>query len=119
MLWGRSYVTPMTSHDIIGMIGGGGSVMESDQIQTLDQYFIVIGTIPHISIKTQSICIPTYFSVNLKPREVIIMHKNSLKFKTILCLKAFQQMTASVMSRVRPPISNKMTMEMYSFRSFA
>ena len=24
MLWGRSYVTPMKSRDVIGMIGGGG-----------------------------------------------------------------------------------------------
>ena len=55
----------------MGCVIQGGSVMESDQFETLDQYFIVIGTIPHISIKTQSICIPTYFSVNLKPREVL------------------------------------------------
>ena len=71
---------PMTC-DIIGPIGGlgcviqGGSVMESYQFEILDQYFSVIVTIPHISIKTQSLCIPTYFSVYLKPREVIIMHK--------------------------------------------
>ena len=70
----------MTSCDIIGMIGGGvcytgGSVMESYQFEILDQYFSVIVTIPHISIKTQSLCTPTYFSVYLKPQEVIIMHK--------------------------------------------
>ena len=63
------------------MIGGwgcviqGGSVMESYQFEILDQYFSVIVTIPHISIKSQSLCIPTYFSVYLKPQEVIIMHK--------------------------------------------
>ena len=65
---------------------GGGSVMESYQFEILDQYFSVIVTIPHISIKTQSLCIPTYFSVYLKPREVIIMHKihKYLKTKTFL-----------------------------------
>ena len=69
------------SCDIIGMIGGvgcviqGGSVMESYQFEILDQYFSVIVTIPHISIKSQSLCIPTYFSVYLKPQEVITMHK--------------------------------------------
>ena len=63
----------MTSCDVIGMIGGvgcviqGGSVMESYQFEILDQYFSVIVTIPHISIKTQSLCTPTYFSVYLKP----------------------------------------------------
>ena len=58
---------------------GGGSVMESYQFEIFDQYFSVIVTIPHISIKTESLCIPTYFSVYLKPREVIIMHKIHLK----------------------------------------
>ena len=71
----------MMSCDVIGMIWGGGvchtggSVMESYQFEILDQYFSVIVTIPHISIKSQSLCIPTYFSVYLKPWEVIIMHK--------------------------------------------
>ena len=58
---------------------GGGSVMESYQFEILDQYFSVIVTIPHISIESQSLCIPTYFSVYLKPQEVIIMHKIYLK----------------------------------------
>ena len=43
--------------------------MESDQFETLAQYFIVIGTIPHISIKTQSIYIPTYFPVKWNPQK--------------------------------------------------
>ena len=60
----------------------GGSVMESYQFETLDQYFSVIVTIPHISIKTQSLCIPTYFSVYLKPWEVVIMHKIHKYLKT-------------------------------------
>ena len=81
---------PMTSHDIISTIGGevchtgGGSVMESYQFETLDQYFSVIVTIPHISTKTQSLCIPTYFSVYLKPQEVIIVHKIHKYLKTFL-----------------------------------
>ena len=83
---------PLMSHDIIGTIGGGGvchtggSIMESYQFEILDQYFSVIVTIPHISIKTQSLCIPSYFSVYLKPQEVIIMHKihKYLKTKTFL-----------------------------------
>ena len=60
--------------------------MESYQFEILDQYFSVIVTIPHISIKTESLCIPTYFSVYLKPQEVIIMHKihKNLKTKTFL-----------------------------------
>ena len=82
----------MMSCDIISVIGGGvchtgGPVMESYQFEILDQYFSVIVTIPHISIKTQSLCIPTYFSVYLKPQEVIIMHKihnKYLKTKTFL-----------------------------------
>ena len=60
----------------------GGSVMESYQFEILDQYFSVIVTIPHISIKTQSLCTPTYFSVYLKPREVIIIHKIHKYLKT-------------------------------------
>ena len=82
---------PLMSHDVIGMMGvgcviQGGSVMESYQFEILDQYFSVIVTIPHISIKAESICIPTYFSVYLKPQEVIIMHKihKYLKTKTFL-----------------------------------
>ena len=78
-------------HVIIGMIGGGvgcviqgGSVMESYQFEILDQYFSVIVTIPHISIESQSLCIPTYFSVYLKPQEVIIMHKIHKYLKTFL-----------------------------------
>ena len=72
------------SCDVISGIGGGmchtgGSVMESYQFEILDQYFI-----PHISIKSQSLCIPTYFSVYLKPREVIIMHKIHKYLKTFL-----------------------------------
>ena len=59
----------------LGCVIQGGSVMESYQFEILDQYFSVIVTIPHISIKSQSLCIPTYFSVYLKPQEVIIMHK--------------------------------------------
>ena len=80
----------MMSHDVISMIGGvgcviqGGSVMESYQFEILDQYFSVIVTIPHISIKSQSLCIPTYFSVYLKPQEVIIMHKIHKYLKTFL-----------------------------------
>ena len=81
----------MTSHDVIGTIRGGwglsyrgGSVMESYQFEIFDQYFSVIVTIPHISIKTESLCIPTYFSVYLKPREVIIMHKIHKYLKTFL-----------------------------------
>ena len=58
--------------------------MESYQFETLDQYFSVTVTIPHISIKTQSLCIPTYFSVYLKPREVVIMHKIHKYLKTFL-----------------------------------
>ena len=75
----------MTSRDVIGAIWGvgcviqGGSVMESYQFEILDQYFSVIVTIPHTSIESQSLCIPTYFSVYLKPWEVIIMHKIYLK----------------------------------------
>ena len=79
------------SCDVIGVIRGGwglsyrgGSVMESYQFEILDQYFSVIVTIPHISIKTESLCIPTYFSVYLKPREVIIMHKIHKYLKTFL-----------------------------------
>ena len=70
--------------------------MESYQFEILDQYFSVIVTIPHISIKTQSLCIPTYFSVYLKPQEVIIMHKihKYLIFENL----PLQQMTASVTS---------------------
>ena len=80
---------PIMSCDIIGMMRGGvcytgGSVMESYQFEILDQYFSVIVTIPHISIKTQSLCTPTYFSVYLKPREVIIMHKIHKYLKTFL-----------------------------------
>ena len=77
-------------HIFMSMIGGvgcviqGGSVMESYQFEILDQYFSVIVTIPHISIKSQSLCIPTYFSVYLKPREVIIMHKIHKYLKTFL-----------------------------------
>ena len=63
----------------VGCVIQGGSVMESYQFEIFDQYFSVIVTIPHISIKTESLCIPTYFSVYLKPREVIIMHKIHLK----------------------------------------
>ena len=80
----------VTSCDIIGTIAGvgcviqGGSVMESYQFEILDQYFSVIVTIPHISIKSQSLCIPTYFSVYLKPQEVIIMHKIHKYLKTFL-----------------------------------
>ena len=58
--------------------------METYQCETLDQYFSVIVTIPHISIKTQSLCIPTYFSVYLKPQEVVIMHKIHKYLKTFL-----------------------------------
>ena len=58
--------------------------MESYQFETLDQYFSVIVTIPHISIKTQSLCIPTYFSVYLKPWEVVVMHKIHKYVKTFL-----------------------------------
>ena len=58
--------------------------MESYQFETLDQYFSVIVTIPHISIKTPSVCIPTYFSVYLKPQEVVIMHKIHKYLKTFL-----------------------------------
>ena len=58
--------------------------MESYQFEILDQYFSVIVPIPHISIKSQSLCIPTYFSVYLKPREVIIMHKIHKYLKTFL-----------------------------------
>ena len=84
---------PMMSCDImwchwwyggVGCVIQGGSVMESYQFEILDQYFSVIVTIPHISIKTQSLCIPTYFSVYLKPREVIIMHKIHKYLKTFL-----------------------------------
>ena len=83
---------PIMSHDVISVIEGGGvchtggSVMESYQFEILDKYFSVIVTIPHISIKTQSLCIPTYFSVYLKPQEVIIMQKihKYLKTKTFL-----------------------------------
>ena len=45
MLSGQSYITPMMSRDVIGEIRGdgvchtGGSVMESDQFETLAQYF--------------------------------------------------------------------------------
>ena len=85
----------MMSHDVMwchwcdrgsGVCHTGGSVMESYQFEILDQYFSVIVTIPHISIKTQSLCILTYFLVFLKPREVIIMHKihKYLKTKTFL-----------------------------------
>ena len=45
-----------------GVCHTGGSVMQSYQFEILDQYFSVIVTIPHISIKSQSLCIPTYFS---------------------------------------------------------
>ena len=78
------------SCDVIGTIGGwgvsyrGGSVMESYQFEIFHQYFSVIVTIPHISIKTQSLCTPTYFSVYLKPQEVIIMHKIHKYLKTFL-----------------------------------
>ena len=58
--------------------------MESYQFEILDQYFSVIVTIPHISIESQSLCIPTYFSVYLKPREVIVMHKIHKYLKTFL-----------------------------------
>ena len=58
--------------------------MESYQFEILDQYFSVIVPIPHISIKSQSLCIPTYFSVYLKPWEVIIMHKIHKYLKTFL-----------------------------------
>ena len=67
-----------------GVCHTGGSVMESYQFEILDQYFSVIVTIPHISIESQSLCIPTYFSVYLKPREVIIMHKIHKYLKTFL-----------------------------------
>ena len=67
-----------------GLSYRGGSVMESYQFEIFDQYFSVIVTIPHISIKTESLCIPTYFSVYLKPREVIIMHKIHKYLKTFL-----------------------------------
>ena len=84
---------PMMSRDITwrhrhDMGGWGvsyrGAVMESYQFEIFDQYFSVIVTIPHISIKTESLCIPTYFSVYLKPREVIIMHKIHKYLKTFL-----------------------------------
>ena len=68
----------------VGCVIQGGSVMESYQFEILDQYFSVIVTIPHISIKSQSLCIPTYFSVYLKPQEVIIMHKIHKYLKTFL-----------------------------------
>ena len=68
----------------MGCVIQGGSVMESYQFEILDQYFSVIVTIPHISIKSQSLCIPTYFSVYLKPQEVIIMHKIHKYLKTFL-----------------------------------
>ena len=68
----------------VGCVIQGGSVMESYQFEIFDQYFSVIVTIPHISIKTESLCIPTYFSVYLKPREVIIMHKIHKYLKTFL-----------------------------------
>ena len=77
----------MTSHDVmwhhrcngggVGCVIQGGSVMESYQFEILDQYFSVIVTIPHISIESQSLCIPTYFSV-------IIMHKIHKYLKTFL-----------------------------------
>ena len=41
----------------------GGSVMESYQFEILDQYFSVIVTIPHISIKTQSMYSYLFFSL--------------------------------------------------------
>ena len=85
---------PMMSHDItwrhrhdmggVGCVHTGWAVMESYQFEIFDQYFSVIVTIPHISIKTESLCIPTYFSVYLKPREVIIMHKIHKYLKTFL-----------------------------------
>ena len=68
----------------VGCVIQGGSVMESYQFEILDQYFSVIVTIPHISIKSQSLCIPTYFSVYLNPWEVIIMHKIHKYLKTFL-----------------------------------
>ena len=68
----------------MGSVIQEGSVMESYQFEIFDQYFSVIVTIPHISIKTESLCIPTYFSVYLKPQEVIIMHKIHKYLKTFL-----------------------------------
>ena len=61
-----------------------GGLSSNVTFEILDQYFSVIVTIPHISIKSQSLCIPTYFSVYLKPREVIIMHKIHKYLKTFL-----------------------------------
>ena len=72
--------TSLVQYGGVGCVIQGGSVMESYQFEILDQYFSVIVTIPHIS----SLCIPTYFSVYLKPREVIIMHKIHKYLKTFL-----------------------------------
>ena len=69
-----------------GVCHTGGVCHGKLPVEILDQYFSVIVTIPHISIKTETLCIPTYFSVYLKPWEVIIMHKlhKYLKTKTFL-----------------------------------
>ena len=72
--------------------------MESYQFEILDQYFSVIVTIPHISIKTQSLCIPTYFSVYLKPWEVIIMHKIHKYLKTLLSSRRWHPWHHTIMA---------------------
>ena len=39
MLWGRSYVTPMMSRDVIGMIGGWGVSQRIQSWQLSHDYF--------------------------------------------------------------------------------
>ena len=68
----------------VGCVIQGGVCHGKLPVWIFDQYFSVIVTIPHISIKTESLCIPTYFSVYLKPQEVIIMHKIHKYLKTFL-----------------------------------
>ena len=84
-----------------GCVIQGGAVMESYQFEIFDQYFSVIVTIPHISIKTESLCIPTYFSVYLKPREVIIMHKIHKYLKTFLSSRWWHPWHHTIMAGTR------------------
>ena len=88
-----------------GVCHTGWAVMESYQFEIFDQYFSVIVTIPHISIKTESLCIPTYFSVYLKPREVIIMHKIHKYLKTFLSSRRQHPWHHTIMAGTRdgPP----------------
>ena len=109
---------PMMSCDVIdvtytggvGCVIQGGSVMESYQFEILDQYFSVIVTIPHISIKTQSLCIPTYFSVYLKPQEVIIMHKIHKYLKTFLSSRWWHPWCHTIMAGTHdgPPLAHSL-----------